>query len=82
MERYEELKCSTCDYIPDEEDLRKTNYHLSDCSCGQKKVCDLCLAYNYDKFNDCISEKSVCPACSNENKLMGQNRKFWLQEEY
>ncbi len=90
---YENLKCSTCNYIPDQEDIDKTGYHLLVCSCGQKNVCDLCLFYeaeivkkasiNNDRaFNNSIlSNNSKCPNCSS-GAIRGNKRKFWLQDEY
>jgi len=81
-----DLKCSTCGYIPDEDDIIKTNYHLSKCSCGQENVCDLCLMVEvgYRKPIDFSLEPITrCPTCFGGNQFQGsRSRKFWLENEY
>ncbi len=87
MAEYPEFKCSACGYIPDDEDLEKTGYHLSKCdTCGQENVCDLCLFYmlvevdfaaDFDKW----WSKSECPKCSSRSGF-GKLRKELLLEEY
>lgn len=72
-----ELKCSTCGFIPDDDDIEKTRYHLSKCDCGQENVCDLCLTYHIHDFN-----KSKCPACDPSISAIGKDRKIWLDYEY
>jgi len=76
MKTYENLKCSACGYIPDQDDIDKTNYHLSECTCGQKNVCDLCLSHSFELG------KYFCPVCCVNIRPLGKDRKFWLQEEY
>ncbi len=82
--KYKELQCSVCGYIPDQEDIDKTNYKLDTCdTCGQKNVCDLCLYYTFNAIEDKDTKipalsQSRCPRCS----FIGHNRKFWLKELY
>lgn len=79
-----ELKCSVCGYVPDDDDIEKTNYHLETCeTCGQEKVCDLCLCHGIEKKNNkwVLVVESECPMCSDKGKL-GKNRKALLKNEY
>jgi len=87
--KHEALCCSCCGYIPDDEDIKKTNYRLRTCSCGQENVCDLCLTYPMAALMDAKPGDpesfgpSGCPVCSPQTgKLIGAERKFWLQDEY
>jgi Zn finger protein HypA/HybF involved in hydrogenase expression len=61
--------------VPDDEDIKSTNYNLSKCDCGQEGVCDLCLSYNVK------NNKLSCPVCSGNSFKLGKNRKFFLKEE-
>jgi len=71
------VTCSVCGFIPTEEDILKTNYKTYTCdTCGQKDVCDLCLRYTLHNW-----EKSICEKC-HPARIIGKNRRFWLQEEY
>lgn len=71
-----ELKCSCCDYIPDDEDIIKTGYKLGKCDCGQENVCDLCLGRLKGE------NKLSCSMCSNLETSIGSARKFYLADEY
>ncbi|MFA5558661.1 MAG: hypothetical protein WDA59_04270 [Methanofastidiosum sp.] len=90
MKIYPELQCSTCGYIPDDEDIEKTDYELKTCeTCGQENVCCLCLHYHpVIKDDDWDFGKSMCPKCNPSYNLdgslhlLGKDRKFWLEDEY
>jgi len=80
-----ELKCSVCEYIPDDIDIEKTDYKLNKCdNCGKENVCDLCLFHTLqpneesEETNAYTLSGTRCPACD----LIGKNRKKWLQELY
>jgi hypothetical protein len=79
---FEELQCSICGYIPDQDDIDKTDYKLNTCeNCGQENVCDLCLYYTLvdNKGEQPIFlTKIKCPACP----LPGNNRKKVLKALY
>lgn len=83
--KHPELRCSTCGYIPDDEDIIKTNYNIKSCeTCGQENVCDLCLSYylrDIDKNNKVVGN-SKCPKCNPSYKMPGKDRKLWLLDEY
>ncbi len=84
MKKYPELKCSICSYIPDEDDLKYTDYKLDKCNtCSRENVCDLCLSVNPKDFKNVDNYKTHCPMCADyERELIGKYRKFWLNEEY
>lgn len=94
MKEHSDLKCSVCGYIPDDDDLQKTNYKVATCdTCGQENVCDLCLFHPLESFTKLEDvkvkvKKTKCPSCSphyrenGELILFGNDRKFWLQDEY
>lgn len=70
-----ELQCFACGYVPDDEDIEKTDYSLGRCQkCGRENVCDLCLATTAD------SPLLLCPDCAG-SKPWGAQRKWLLQEE-
>ena len=72
--KHEELKCSCCGYIPNDEDINKTGYHLVKCNtCGQF-ICDLC---SFIITEDLIQ----CAKCDHWEPI-GQYRKEILAEEY
>ena len=83
---YPELKCSTCGYVPDDEDIKRTDYHLDTCSCGQENVCDLCLSINAIYITDTEDgpvadpDKWECPACQKSGRRIGQDRKALFKE--
>jgi hypothetical protein len=58
-----------------------TNYHLNKCSICGKYVCDLCLGYSSKEAKK-ESPKGICHICDEFEIIIGQNRKYWLKEEY
>lgn len=79
---FKQLQCSVCGYIPDQEDIDKTNYKVNTCeTCGQENVCDLCLYHSLvEKEGEraFVLTKIRCPKCS----LPGKNRKKVLEVLY
>ena len=72
--KHEELKCNCCGYIPKDEDIIKTDYHLVKCNtCGQF-ICDLCSFTTTENLIQCAQ-------CGNWEPI-GQYRKEILTEEY
>ncbi len=83
------IKCNACGYVPDKEDIIKTDYFVSTCdTCGTENVCDLCLSYSVmmdsESHGTYKLSKSTCPKCGPNwhSTLTGINRKFWLKEGY
>lgn len=81
-----DLQCAICGYIPDDEDIKYTNYHLSKClKCGEL-ACDLCSGISSEdigklKENEDWTKYLVCHICNSITPI-GNKRKFWLKEEY
>ena len=81
MTEHLQLKCSVCGYIPDDDDIAKTNYSINTCdTCGQQNVCDLCLHYSImlDENNQTQLNNTRCPSC----RAIGKNRKEILKDLY
>lgn len=74
--KYLDLRCSCCGYIPDDDDIKKTEYKLKTCDCGRENVCDLCLGHLKGE------KKLSCPVCSHIGTEIGSARKFYLSNEY
>lgn len=73
--KHPELRCSACGYVPDDEDMEKTGYHLGRCQkCGRENICDLCLGMPAN------SSLMLCPDCAG-TKPWGAHRKWLLKEE-
>jgi|GEM_PF-3761045 len=74
--KHPELACRVCDYIPDDDDIHFTHYHLSKCETCGRCACDLCLSYNPNspKLLNCCFCLGMQP--------IGNKRKYWLAEEY
>lgn len=85
---FKELTCNCCGYIPDKEDIEKSNYHLTQCSkCGQW-VCDLCACKEVKPGNslwvdvkEIEDDPYICIVCLGLEPK-GINRKSLLQNEY
>jgi len=95
MTTIDNLKCSVCGYVPDDEDIELTNYNILACSnCGMDNVCDICRFTSLTKPVRKEGKwggrsKEVCSKCyptfnekTGEPFLPGKTRKSWLADEY
>lgn len=81
---YLKLKCPVCGFIPNYEDLKKTDYHLSKCSICGGLACDLCNSIDakaVKEHKDDWINYLICDKCRGDEPI-GIQRRFYLANEY